>query len=57
MIAAAGSERKELKVFTREEGGYHHCQVDNTSIGTACMWDWLEGVLKPCSKRHMVNVS
>jgi dienelactone hydrolase len=47
MIAAAGSERKELKVFTREEGGYHHCQVDNTSIGTAYMWDWLEDVLKP----------
>jgi dienelactone hydrolase len=47
MIAAAGSERKELKVFTREEGGYHHCQVDNTSIGTAYMWDWLEEVLKP----------
>ena len=47
MIAAAGSTRKELKVFTREEGGYHHCQVDNTSIGTAYMWDWLEDVLKP----------
>ncbi|MDB5924570.1 MAG: dipeptidyl aminopeptidase/acylaminoacyl-peptidase, partial [Betaproteobacteria bacterium] len=47
MIAAAGSQRKELKVFTREEGGYHHCQVDNTSCGTAYMWDWLEEVLKP----------
>jgi alpha-beta hydrolase superfamily lysophospholipase len=47
MIAAAGSTRKELKVFTREEGGYHHCQVDNVSIGTAYMWDWLEEVLKP----------
>ncbi len=47
MIAAAGSERKELKVFTREEGGYHHCQVDNVSIGTAYMWDWVADVLKP----------
>lgn len=47
MIEAAGSARKELKVFTREEGGYHHCQVDNVSIGTAYMWDWLEEVLTP----------
>ena len=47
MIAAAGSARKELKVFTREEGGYHHCQVDNVSIGTCYMWDWLENVLQP----------
>jgi dienelactone hydrolase len=47
MIEAAGSPRKELKVFTREEGGYHHCQVDNVSIGTCYMWDWLEDVLEP----------
>lgn len=37
---AVGSTRKELKVFTRAEGGYHHCQSDNLSIGTAYMWDW-----------------
>ena len=47
MIDAAGSDRKELKIFTREEGGYQHCQVDNVSIGTAYMWDWLEDVLRP----------
>ncbi|MBI4193460.1 MAG: prolyl oligopeptidase family serine peptidase [Betaproteobacteria bacterium] len=46
-IEAAGSQRKELKIFTREEGGYHHCQVDNVSIGTAYMWDWVVDVLKP----------
>ena len=44
---AVGSPHKTLKVFTREEGGYHHCQVDNPSIGTAYMWDWLEDVLRP----------
>ena len=44
-IAAAGSKQKELKIFTREEGGYHHCQVDNVSIGTAYMWDWVADVL------------
>ena len=46
MIAAAGSKQKELKVFTRAEGGYHHCQVDNISIGSAYMWDWAAGVLE-----------
>ncbi len=45
-IAAAGSKRKELKIFSREEGGYHHCQVDNVSIGTAYMWDWVADVLQ-----------
>jgi dienelactone hydrolase len=42
---AVGSERKTFKVFTREEGGYHHCQVDNLTLGTSYMWDWLEDVL------------
>jgi dienelactone hydrolase len=46
MIAAAGSAKKELKVFTRAEGGYHHCQVDNISIGSAYMWDWAAEVLE-----------
>jgi dipeptidyl aminopeptidase/acylaminoacyl peptidase len=41
---AVGSRRKTFKVFTREEGGYHHCQIDNVSIGTAYMWDWLDAV-------------
>lgn len=47
MIAAAGSKDKTLKIFTREEGGYHHCQIDNLTIGTSYMWDWLEEKLKP----------
>lgn len=44
---AVGSTRKAFKVFTRAEGGDHHCQIDNVSIGTAYMWDWLEEVLEP----------
>lgn len=46
-FAAVGSQEKTLKVFTREEGGFHHCQVDNITIGTNFMWDWLCDVLKP----------
>jgi dienelactone hydrolase len=46
-FAAVGSQRKTLKVFSREEGGFHHCQVDNVTIGVHAMWDWIEEVLKP----------
>jgi dienelactone hydrolase len=44
---AVGSRQKTLKVFSREEGGFHHCQVDNITIGVHYMWDWIEDVLKP----------
>ena len=47
MMAAVRLRAKRAQVFTREEGGYHHCQVDNVSIGTAFMWDWVADVLKP----------
>jgi len=43
---AVGSKQKTMKIFTREEGGYHHCQIDNQSICSAYMWDWLEEVLE-----------
>ena len=44
---AVGAKNKTMKLFTREEGGYHHCQIDNQSICAAYMWDWLEQVLEP----------
>jgi dienelactone hydrolase len=44
---AVGSKRKTFKIFSREEGGFHHCQVDNVTIGTNFMWDWAADVLKP----------
>ena len=47
LYAAVGSKQKELKVFSREEGGFHHCQVDNVTIGIHYMWDWIAEVLKP----------
>jgi dipeptidyl aminopeptidase/acylaminoacyl peptidase len=46
-FAAIGSKDKTLKVFSREEGGHHHCQVDNVTLGVHAMWDWIEDVLKP----------
>jgi alpha-beta hydrolase superfamily lysophospholipase len=44
---AVGSKQKTFKVFQREEGGFHHCQVDNVTIGVHYMWDWIADVLKP----------
>ena len=44
---AVGSKTKTMKIFSREEGGYHHCQIDNQSICSAYMWDWLEEILEP----------
>ena len=44
---AVGAKNKTLRVFEREEGGFHHCQIDNLTVGIHAMWDWLEEVLKP----------
>jgi dienelactone hydrolase len=49
LFDAVGSKEKKLRVFTREEGGFHHCQVDNITIGVHAMWDWVCDVLKPGS--------
>ena len=46
-FAAVGSKHKTFKVFDREEGGFHHCQVDNVTIGVHYMWDWIADALKP----------
>jgi pimeloyl-ACP methyl ester carboxylesterase len=46
-FAAVGSKHKTFKVFTKEEGGFHHCQVDNVTIGVHYIWDWIADVLKP----------
>jgi dienelactone hydrolase len=47
LFDAVGSREKTLRVFTKEEGGFHHCQVDNITIGVHTMWDWVCDVLKP----------
>ena len=38
---AVGAKDKTLKVFTAEEGGVEHCQVDNRQVGTDYIADWL----------------
>ena len=36
-----GSKRKHLKIFTVEEGGAEHCQVDHRQLGVDYIGDWL----------------
>jgi dienelactone hydrolase len=38
---AAGSQDKELRVYTREEGGSAHCQVDRPEPAGSYIADWL----------------
>jgi dienelactone hydrolase len=45
LFDAVGSKQKTLKIFSREEGGFHHCQVDNVTIGVHTMFDWIADVL------------
>jgi len=36
-----GSARKTYKVFTADEGGAEHCQVDNRQVGVDYIADWI----------------
>ena len=41
LYAAIGSAEKTLKIFTTEETGAEHCQVDNRQLGIDFIADWL----------------
>lgn len=36
--------RKKLLIFTREQGGESHCQVDNLSLPNTAIFDWLDSL-------------
>jgi dienelactone hydrolase len=38
---ALGSKVKELRIFSAEEGGAEHCQVDHRQLGVDFIGDWL----------------
>ena len=42
---AIGSRRKHLKIFSAEEGGSYHAQVDNRQVGIDYIADWLGPLL------------
>jgi hypothetical protein len=39
------SPQKKLVIFTREQGGEAHCQVDHLALPNRTMFDWLDEVL------------
>jgi len=41
LFEACGSEDKTLRVFTNDEGAAQHCHMDNLSIATPYIFDWL----------------
>lgn len=41
LLAAVGSTDKTLRVFTRDEGGAQHCQIDFPIRGASFIADWL----------------
>ena len=43
---AVSSRDKTLKIFTPQEGGAEHCQVDNRQVGTDYIADWLSARLQ-----------
>jgi alpha-beta hydrolase superfamily lysophospholipase len=45
LYEAVGSKRKHLKIFSAEEGGSHHAQVDNRQVGIDYIADWLTPLL------------
>ncbi len=38
---AIGSEVKELKVLTSQDGGHYHAQADNRQVGIDYLADWI----------------
>lgn len=41
LYAALATERKHLKIFTRDEGGAEHAHVDNRQVGIDYAADWI----------------
>jgi dienelactone hydrolase len=41
LFEAVGSEDKTLRIFTGEEGGAQHCNLDNLSVATPVIFDWI----------------
>jgi alpha-beta hydrolase superfamily lysophospholipase len=41
LYSSVGSKDKTLKIFSVEDGGFEHCQMDNRQVGTDYIADWL----------------
>jgi dienelactone hydrolase len=41
LFEKVGSKRKQIRIFTADEGGAEHCQVDHRQLGVDYIGDWL----------------
>lgn len=48
--AAVNSPVRKLKIFTADEGGVDHCQVDNVALVREYISDWVAGILGGTTK-------
>ena len=46
LYAKVGSKRKDIRIFTADEGGAEHCQVDHRQYGVEYIADWLLANMK-----------
>jgi dienelactone hydrolase len=44
--SATASSRRELRIFSLEEGGAEHCNLDNVTMATDYMYDWIADVFE-----------
>ena len=47
LYAALTTGKKTLRIFTAEEGGAEHCQVDNRPLGINYIADWIAANVQP----------
>lgn len=52
--AAVHAARRELRIFTPEEGGCEHCHLDNQTVGTDFMADWVADALSGHAAKRTV---
>lgn len=45
LYEAVGSQRKELRILTAEDGGSYHAQADNRQVGIDYIADWINAVI------------
>jgi dienelactone hydrolase len=55
--AATESSKRDLKVFSLDEGGAAHCQIDDLAVGTAYMIDWIAEVWNVDPERIATGVA
>jgi pimeloyl-ACP methyl ester carboxylesterase len=53
-FAQLPNPQKKLVIFTREQGGEAHCQVDNLALPNQTIFDWLEQVWSTKSQQNIL---